>query len=97
MRTARDIIYSPIISEKASHQTEKYPNKVALKVAPDANKVEIKLAVQEIWEVKVLSVNTLKFKGKEKRVGRYAGRRPSWKKAVITLAEGNTINFFEGQ
>jgi large subunit ribosomal protein L23 len=64
-------------------------------VATDANKIEIGKAVEEIFSVKVLAVRTLNYDGKPKRVGRYAGHRSAWKKAVVTLAEGQSIELFE--
>jgi large subunit ribosomal protein L23 len=64
-------------------------------VARDANKIEIKLAVEAIFNVKVSAVRTLRVHGKPKRVGRYAGHRPDWKKAVVTLKKGETIEIFE--
>ena len=72
--------------------------KYTFEVAKDANKIEIAKAVEEIFGVKVAKVNTLNMYGKEKRTGRYpAGRRPSWKKAMVTLtADSKTIEFFEG-
>jgi large subunit ribosomal protein L23 len=65
-------------------------------VARDANKIEIKRAVESLFRVKVLQVRTLSMKGKKKKVGRSVGRTPDWKKAVATLKEGDSIEFFEG-
>ena len=65
-------------------------------VVRDANKVEIRAAVQSLFKVTVTDVRTLVVRGKEKRVGRFAGRRPSWKKAFVTLKPGDNIEFFEG-
>ena len=96
MATAYDIIIRPIITERAmSGAADK---KYVFEVAKDAGKIEIKKAVEEIFGVKVASVNTLTVPGKEKRTGAYPkGRRPSWKKAVVTLSEDSkTIEFFEG-
>ena len=96
MATAYDIIIRPIITERAmSGAADK---KYVFEVAKDAGKVEIKKAVEEIFGVKVAKVNTLNMQGKEKRTGRFpAGRRPSWKKAMVTLTEDSkTIEFFEG-
>ena len=96
MKTAHDIIRRPIITEKslAGVQNKVYTFEVAL----DANKHEIKKAVEEIFKVKVDAVNTMNVRGKEKRMGaRPAGRRPSWKKAMVTLtADSKSIEFFEG-
>jgi large subunit ribosomal protein L23 len=96
MKTAYDIIRKPIITEQSMEQTE--AKKYVFEVAPDANKVEIKKAIEEIFGVKVDKVNTLRMEGKEKRQGSSpAGRRPSWKKAMVKLtADSKTIEFFEG-
>ena len=96
MKTAYDIIIKPVITEQSMEATE--DKKYVFQVAIDANKVEIKKAVEEIFGVKVIKVNTLNVTGKLKRTGRYpAGRRPSWKKAMVTLtADSKTIEFFEG-
>jgi Ribosomal protein L23 len=95
MKTAYDIIKRPIITERSMANTEM--RCYTFEVAKDANKIEIKKAVEEIFDVKVQKVNTLNMQGKEKRTGRYpAGRRPSWKKAMVTLTEeSKTIEFFE--
>ena len=96
MKTAYDIIIKPVITEQSMEATE--DKKYVFQVAIDANKVEIKKAVEEIFGVKVAKVNTLNMQGKEKRMGmRPAGRRPSWKKAMVTLtADSKSIEFFEG-
>ncbi len=96
MKTVYDIIKRPIITEQSMESAgfKKY----TFEVARDANKIEIARAVEEIFGVKVAKVNTLNMKGKEKRMGRYpAGRRPAWKKAMVTLtADSKSIEFFEG-
>ncbi|MEW6725127.1 MAG: 50S ribosomal protein L23 [Bacillota bacterium] len=94
MRTARDIIIKPMVSEKSTGGMDQ--NKYTFMVAIDANKTEIKQAIEEIFKVKVDKVNTVKMMGKIKRMGRYEGKRPDWKKAIVTLAEGNRIEVFEG-
>ena len=96
MATAYDIIKRPIITEQSMSETEN--KKYTFEVAKDANKIEIAKAVEEIFAVKLAKANTLNMYGKEKRTGRYpAGRRPSWKKAMVTLtADSKTIEFFEG-
>ena len=93
---AYDIIKRPIITEQSMEQTEM--KRYTFEVAKSANKIEIAKAVEEIFGVKVVKVNTLNMQGKEKRTGAYPkGRRPSWKKAVVTLSEDSkTIEFFEG-
>jgi large subunit ribosomal protein L23 len=91
---ARSLIKRPIITEKTTRLMEQ--NKYCFMVDPRANKTQIKSAVEEIFKVKVKSVNTLNLLGKVKRMGRYEGRRPSWKRAVVTLEKGSRIEFFEG-
>ena len=97
MRDARDVVIRPLISEKSSDLME--DNKYTFVVSVRANKIEIKRAIEEIFEVKVKAVNTANFKGKKKRLGRYPmGKQPAWKKAVITLAEGSKpIELFESR
>jgi len=97
MRDARDVIIRPLISEKTSDLME--TNKYTFVVSGRANKIEIKRALEEIFDVKVKAVNTANFKGKKKRLGRYPeGKQPSWKKAVITLAEDSKpIELFESR
>ena len=94
--TAYDIIKRPIITEQSMEQSEM--KRYTFEVAKSANKIEIAKAVEEIFDVKVAKVNTLNMYGKEKRTGPYpAGRRPSWKKAMVTLTEDSkAIEFFEG-
>ena len=96
MATAYDIIIRPIITERAMAGAA--DKKYVFEVAKDAGKVEIKKAVEEIFGVKVAKVNTINMQGKQKRTGRFpAGRRPSYKKAIVTLTEDSkTIEFFEG-
>ena len=95
MKTAYDIIIKPIITEQSMEATEE--KKYVFQVANDANKIEIKKAIEEIFGVKVEKVNTIRMEGKEKRNGRFIGRRANWKKAMVKLtAESKTIEFFEG-
>jgi large subunit ribosomal protein L23 len=96
MKTAYDIILRPIITEQSMEHLDL--KKYVFEVAPDANKIQIKSAVEKIFGVKVDRVTTLHVKGKEKRVGRYpSGYRNDWKKAVVKLTdESKTIEFFEG-
>ena len=91
-----DIIIRPIITERSMNSVAE--KKYVFEVAPNAGKIEIKEAVEEIFGVKVAKVNTMNMYGKEKRVGRYpAGRRPARKKAMVTLtADSKTIELFEG-
>ena len=93
MKTARDVIIRPIVSEKSYAGIEQ--NSYTFLVDPRANKTEIKEAVQAIWDVRVTSVNTLKRRGKVKRRGFTKGKRADEKRAIVTLAEGNTIEIFE--
>ena len=95
MKTAYDIIIKPIITEQSMEATE--AKKYVFQVAIDANKIEIKKAVEEIFGVKVEKVNTIRMDGKEKRMGVHVGRRANWKKAMVKLtADSKTIEFFEG-
>jgi large subunit ribosomal protein L23 len=86
------IIVGPVVAEKASRVAEEN-NQVVLKVLPDANKLEIKHAVEQLFDVKVASVATANVKGKVKRTGRIFGKRSDWKKAYVTLADGADLNF----
>ena len=89
------IILAPVISEKATRVAEKR-NQAVFKVLPDAQKPEIKEAVEKLFNVKVTSVSTLNVKGKTKRFGQTVGKRSDWKKAYVTLAEGQEIDFVGG-
>lgn len=95
MKTAYDIILTPVISEQSMDvaQSRKY----TFKVATDANKTQVKAAVEEIFGVEVEKVNIMNYDGKLKRMGRTMGRTPAYKKAVVTLSEGSKeIEFFQG-
>ncbi|MGL4858284.1 MAG: 50S ribosomal protein L23 [Enterobacteriaceae bacterium] len=89
------VLHAPHVSEKASMAMEK-SNTIVLKVAKDATKVEIKAAVQKLFEVEVNEVRTLIVKGKTKRHGQRVGRRSDWKKAYVTLKEGQNLDSFGG-
>lgn len=95
MRGPHQIIRRPLLTEKGT-ELKDHANQYLFEVARDANKIEIKRAVELLFRVKVLQVRTLSVKGKEKRVGRFVGRTPDSKKAVATLKEGDSIEFFEG-
>lgn len=95
MKHYSEIIMAPLITEKGTLVGEQ-GNQFLFKVANGANKVEIKQAIEEFFEVKVEKVRTSRLLGKTRRVGRHVGRKPSWKKAYVTLAEGHSIDFFEG-
>ena len=96
MKTAYDIIRRPVITEQSMAESEN--KKYVFEVDRGATKIEIAKAVEEVFGVKVVKVNTLHVTGKLKRTGRYpAGRQSSWKKAVVTLADDSkSIEFFEG-
>ncbi|HYH01877.1 MAG TPA: 50S ribosomal protein L23 [Bacillota bacterium] len=90
----RYMIKKPLITEKTTKMMEE--NKYCFLVDPKANKTEIRQAIEQIFKVKVKSVNTMNLMGKLKKMGRYQGRRPSWKRAIVTLEKGSRIEFFEG-
>jgi large subunit ribosomal protein L23 len=94
-RSPRDIIIRPLMTEKSMRQKDEL-NTMAFQVRPDANKIEIRAAVESIFNVKVASVRTAIFEGKLKRMGRHQGHRPDWKKAVVKLAAGHKIELVEG-
>lgn len=94
MPKERIILKRPLLSEKSTQLQDKL-NLVAFEVDKDANKLQIKQAVEKRFNVKVKQVRTMHFLGKLKRTGRFEGRRSSWKKALVTLAEGHKIEFFE--
>ncbi|MEO5341204.1 MAG: 50S ribosomal protein L23 [Magnetococcus sp. MYC-9] len=88
------VLYSPWVTEKATFCQEQ-GNQVVFKVAPGANKRQIRAAVEKMFKVDVLAVQTVSMQGKQKRVGRVTGQRQDWKKAIVRLKEGQTIDFFE--
>lgn len=94
MKSNKDIISQAILSEKSTIIKEK-ENKYVFKVNPLANKHEIRQAIETAFGVKVTDIKTVNVKGKTKRLGRFEGKRSSWKKAIIGLKEGNTIEIFE--
>ncbi len=108
MRTAQSIIKRPLLTEKSARlretggaasapaEGETYAQQVVFEVARDANKIDIRKAVQDLFKVTVTDVRTVVVRGKVKRVGRFQGQRPSWKKAFVTLKAGDNIEFFEG-
>jgi large subunit ribosomal protein L23 len=89
------VIKRPLITEKGMRGNEEQ-NTVVFQVDRNANKLMIKQAVEAVFQVKVLEVNTLNVRGKKKRVRMREGSKPDWKKAYVTLREGDTITFFEG-
>jgi large subunit ribosomal protein L23 len=94
VKDPRSIIRRALVTEKGTALREA-ANQYQFEVAPRANKIEIKKAVQKIFNVKVREVRTMTMPGKAKRMGRYQGHRPDWKRAVVTLEPGQTISLFE--
>ena len=90
-----DLIKRPLITEKTNIQKESY-NQITFEVDRNANRVAIKQAIQDIFNVKVASVKTIQVKGKTKQRGRIIGKRRDWKKAIVKLMPGERIDFFEG-
>lgn len=90
-----DIIKRPIITEKTNLQKDQF-NQVTFEVAPGANRIEVRRAVEQIFKVKVADIRTQHVRGKYKRRGRILGKRRNWKKAVVKLMPGERIEFFEG-
>lgn len=95
MKSPHDVIKAPLISEKGTLLTEK-ANQVLFRVHAAANKVEVKRAVEALFKVKVEQVRMARYLGKMRRIGKSVGRRSSWKKAYVTLKEGDKIDFFGG-
>lgn len=89
------VIQRPVVTEKSNIGREEI-NVVTFAVDPKATKHDIRRAVEELFEVQVLDVHTMNQQGKKRRVGKQQGRKPYWKKAIVKLAEGQTIEFFEG-
>jgi large subunit ribosomal protein L23 len=108
MRSPQLIIKRPLLTEKGTRlketggsadeelEPEATKPQLLFEVARDANKVEIRHAVEKLWNVSVVSVRTAVVRGKEKRMGRFVGKRSNWKKAIVTIAAGQNIEFFEG-
>jgi large subunit ribosomal protein L23 len=109
MRSPERIIKRPLLTEKGSLlketggrppegdlDPEQIQPQLLLEVARDANKIEIKYAVEKLWNVNVIKVRTAIVRGKQRRVGRHIGQRSNWKRALVTLAVGQKIEFFEG-
>ncbi len=89
------LLKRPHLTEKSILQKE-LGNQVTFEVDTGANKIQIKQTVEEQFKVAVLNVHTINTRGKKKRLGRFMGRRPNWKKAIVTLKEGDRIEYFEG-
>jgi len=95
MKEPQKIIRRPLVTEKSTLQKEE-GRQYVFEVDRNANKIEIRSAVERLFKVKVNNVRTINVLGKIKRLGRRYGKRPDWKKAIVTLREGDRIDFFEG-
>ena len=95
MKNIYQIVKKPVITEKSNIQKDDQ-NQLTFDVDRQANKIEIKQAIESLFKVKVLKVRTMQMTGKTKRVGRNFGKRSDWKKAIVTVVEGQSIEFFEG-
>lgn len=94
MKNLSQVVQRPLITERCADLRER-DNKVIFQVHPDANKHEIKQAIEHFFGVKVVDVRTMNVLGKVKRLGRFSGKRADWKKAIVTLAEGDSIDLFD--
>ena len=95
MRDAHDVIVRPIITEKLTELRETQ-RKIGIRVRPDATKVEIKKAAELVLKVKITKVNVLNGLGKIRHIGRLSGKKPDWKKAIVTMKAGEKLEMFEG-
>jgi large subunit ribosomal protein L23 len=95
MRSPYQVVLRPLLTEKGTRLKEA-GNQYLFRVAKTANKIEIKQAIEQLFKVRVLDVRTLQVRGKVKRLGRFQGRRPDWKKAIATLKAGDSIELYEG-
>ena len=95
MKGPRDVIQAPLITEKGTALAAS-ANQFMFRVRPDANKIEVKHAVETLFKVKVVDVRMARYLGKVRRIGRSMGRRSDWKKAFVTLKAGDKIDFFGG-
>lgn len=91
------IIRRPIVLTEKAARLQETNNQVVFEVARTANKIEIKQAIEKLFQVKVIRVNTMNYRGKDRRMGRGYAKMPNWKKAIITLKEGDRIEFFESE
>ena len=94
MKHPREVIIAPMLTEKTTSLQNTY-NNYTFKVSLNANKIEIAEAIERIFNVNVLRVNTIRQRGKTKRMGRFVGKRADWKKAIVKLKEGDSITEFE--
>jgi len=95
MKGPYEVVQRPLLTEKGTRLKEE-GNQYLFRVARTATKIEIKQAIEQLFKVKVAEVRTLRMQGKVKRMGRFAGRRPDWKKAIVTLKAGQSIELYEG-
>ena len=95
MKGPYEVVLRPLLTETGTRLKEE-GNHYLFRVAKTANKVEIKQAIEQLFKVTVLEVRTLRLQGKVKRLGRFQGRRPDWKKAIATLKKGDSIELYEG-
>jgi large subunit ribosomal protein L23 len=95
MKGPYEVLQRPLLTEKGTRLKEE-ANQYLFRVAPTATKIEIKQAIEQLFKVKVAEVRTLRMQGKVKRMGRFAGRRAGWKKAIVTLKAGQSIELYEG-
>ena len=94
VKNLREVIRRPLITEKAT-QLQESVGKYSFEVDKRANKIDVKRAVESMFDVHVVKVNTTSVHGKVKRMGRFVGRRSNWKKSIVTLADGQSIDYFE--
>lgn len=95
MKDHYTVLNKPLLTEKSNLIKEEL-NQIVFEVNKKANKIEIKEAVEKLFKVNVIKVHTINMRGKRKRLGRSQGKRPNWKKAIVTLKEGDQVDFFEG-
>jgi large subunit ribosomal protein L23 len=95
MKGPYEVVLRPLLTEKGTRLKEE-GNQYLFRVAKTANKVEIKHAIEQLFKVSVVDVRTIQLRGKVKRLGRFQGRRPDWKKAIVSLKEGQSIEMYEG-
>lgn len=95
MKGPYEVVLRPLLTEKGTRLKEE-GNQYLFRVAKTANKVEIKHAIEQLFKVSVVDVHTVQLRGKVKRLGRFQGRRPDWKKAIVSLKEGQSIELYEG-
>jgi large subunit ribosomal protein L23 len=95
MKGPYEVVLKPLLTEKGTRLKEE-GNQYLFRVAKTSNKVEIKRAIEQLFKVTVVEVRTIHLRGKVKRLGRFQGRRPDWKKAIATLKKGESIELYEG-